>query len=296
MVADPHAIDRGGLVRLIEREKGFAVVGEAASVDEALQECGTLSPDVLLVSLSLPEQRDDAVIPVLLRRLPDLPIVALSDRGAINCVVLNPPARRRATAKPIARCPVVTDCLALAAAQGARATVRRDADPEDLSGHTRCGRRASWYDRQTRRTAANGSGPSRSDGSRRASERELTRRGVAPEGLSNKEIPDRADQQPHGRHGATSPRSWFGGLQADPHRASQITCQAAAAGPDPGFRILGLDPRSGATSNQAAWPGRLTVGSLRLHARLGPERHCRHALTSWRPALGSPLAPSRDDQ
>jgi DNA-binding NarL/FixJ family response regulator len=192
VVADPHAIDRGGLVWLIEREPGFTVVGEAASVEEALQECKTLAPDALLVSLNLPEQREEAVIPTLLKKLPELKIVALSDRGAVNCVVLNPPGRQRATKRPVERCAVGTDCLALAAAQGARATVRRDADPEDLVRAIRAAAAGqSWYDRQTTSTFATvGSGsPAEADQFERGlSERELDVAALLAEGLSNKEI------------------------------------------------------------------------------------------------------------
>jgi len=192
VVGDPHAIDRGGLVWLIDRERGFSVVGEAANVDEVLQQCRALKPDVLVVSVNLPEQREDALVPALLRKLPDLKIVALSDRGAVNCVVLNPPGRRRATARPVPHCPVGTDCLALAAAQGARATVRRDADPEDLLRAIRAAAAGqSWYDRQTTSNfAANGSGsPAEPDQFERGlSERELDVAALLAEGLSNKEI------------------------------------------------------------------------------------------------------------
>ena len=192
VVGDPHAIDRGGLVWLIEHEQGLAVVGEAASVDEAFQQCKTLKPDVLVLTMNLPDQREDAVVPTLLRKLPDLRIVALSDRGAANCVVLNPPGRQRATTKAAARCPVGTDCLALAAAQGARATVRRDADPEDLFRAIRAAAAGqSWYDTQTTANfAANGSGsPAEADRFQRGlSERELDVAALLSEGLSNKEI------------------------------------------------------------------------------------------------------------
>ena len=186
LVVDPHAIDRGGLVWLIEHEQGFEVVGEAASVAEALQQCRALSPDVLVITLNLPDQSDEAVVPLLLRKLPGLKIVALSDRGAANCVVLNPPSRHRATAKPAPRCPVGTDCLALAAAQGARATVRRDADPEDLFRAIRAAAAGeSWYDtKTTANITANGS----SAEARELSERELDVAALLAEGLSNKEI------------------------------------------------------------------------------------------------------------
>jgi len=192
LIGDPHAIDRGGLVWLVDREQGLTVVGEAASVEEVLQQCKTLEPDVLVVSLNLPEQREEALIPFLLKKLPNLKVVALSDRGAVNCVVLNPPGRKRATAKPMPQCPVGTDCLALAAAQGARATVRRDADPEDLFRAIRAAAAGqSWYDTQTTANfAANGSGsPAEADQFERGlSERELDVAALLAEGLSNKEI------------------------------------------------------------------------------------------------------------
>ena len=192
LIGDPHAIDRGGLVWLVDREQGLTVVGEAASVEEVLQQCKTLKPDVLVVSLNIPGQHEDAVVPELLKKLPGLKIVALSDRGAANCVVLNPPSRRRETAKPVAHCPVGTDCLALAAAQGARATVRRDADPEDLFRAIRAAAAGqSWFDaRTTASFATKGSrSPAEAEGfAQDLSERELDVAALLAEGLSNKEI------------------------------------------------------------------------------------------------------------
>ena len=74
LVVDPHAIDRGGLVWLLEHEQGLEVVGEAASVNEALQQCRALSPDVVVITLNLPDQNDEAVVPLLLRKQPELKI------------------------------------------------------------------------------------------------------------------------------------------------------------------------------------------------------------------------------
>jgi len=189
VVGDPHAIDRGGLVWLIDHEQGFEVVGEAAKVDEVLAQCKTLMPDVLVISMNVPDQREEAVVPMLLRKLPGLKIVALSDRGAVNCVVLNPPSRQRATPKPRAACPVGTDCLALAAAQGARATVRRDADPEDLFRAIRAAAAGqSWFDSRTTANFATSGSPAAGQFEHGLSERELDVAALLSEGLSNKEI------------------------------------------------------------------------------------------------------------
>src|SRR5262249_25725039 len=75
VVADHHAIDRGGLVGLIERERGLSVVGEAASLDEALLQSQALAPDVLVLTLTLPDQTRTPAIPLLLEKLPQLRIL-----------------------------------------------------------------------------------------------------------------------------------------------------------------------------------------------------------------------------
>ena len=192
VVADHHAIDRGGMVGLLENERDFWVVGEAATVDEALTQCRTLAPDVLVLTMNLPGKQDDAILPYLLSKLPELRIVALSDRGSANCMVLNPPTRRRQTARPVPYCPVGTDCLALAAAQGARATIRRDADPEDLFRGVRAvAAGESWYDpKSTEAFATNGgvTAPGLQRQGETLSDRELDVAALLAEGLSNKEI------------------------------------------------------------------------------------------------------------
>ena len=192
VVADHHAIDRGGLVGLLEGERDFLVVGEAASVEETLAQCRALEPDVLVLTLNLPGQDDAAIVPHLLSKLPQLRIAALSERGTANCLVLNPPTRRRKTAQPVPFCPAGTDCLALAAVQGARATIRRDADPEDLfRGIRAVAAGESWYDpKSTASFAANAGATAHGLGQpgETLSERELDVAALIAEGLSNKEI------------------------------------------------------------------------------------------------------------
>jgi DNA-binding NarL/FixJ family response regulator len=133
VVADGHAIDRHGLVSLLRAQPDIECVGEAANSAEAIERCASLRPAVLVLTLNLPSDSGDSALPVIHAALPGLRILAISERGVANCLVLNPPGRSRLLAFPQAhRCDVGTDCLQLAMAQGALGTVRRSAEPEAL--------------------------------------------------------------------------------------------------------------------------------------------------------------------
>ncbi len=55
LLVDDHDLIRQGLRRAFEREPGFSVVGEAASVAEALRLAAQLSPDVVVMDVRLPD-------------------------------------------------------------------------------------------------------------------------------------------------------------------------------------------------------------------------------------------------
>lgn len=186
VVADSQAIDRGGLVGLLEDERDFEVIGEAATVEETTRQCRALKPDVLVLSLNLPGQELGAAIPAIRAEVPNLRIVALSERGAINCLVLNPPYRQQNAADLNLVCAVGVDCLHLAATQGAMATVRRSADPEDLFRAIRAvAEGGAWYDPTTANGLLNASGGGRAVA---LSPSELKVAALIAEGHSNKEI------------------------------------------------------------------------------------------------------------
>jgi DNA-binding NarL/FixJ family response regulator len=190
VVADSQALDRGGMVGMLEDERDFEVVGEAAAVDETIRQCTSLKPDVLVLSLNLPGQELGAAIPAIREKLPRLRILALSERGAINCLVLNPPYRQKSAQDLNLICELGVDCLHLAATQGAMATLRRNADPEELfrAIRTVAGGGAS-YDQTTAKGLLEQSGP---DGGRphglSLTEQELRVAAHITQGLSNKEI------------------------------------------------------------------------------------------------------------
>lgn len=190
VVADQNSLDRGGLVGLLDDERDLEVVGEAATVEEAIQQSRTLKPSVLLLSMNLPGQEDGPAIPRIHAELPALRILALADRGVDACLVLNPPFRRRGAALPA--CATGHDCLQLAVVQGAMATLRRSADPEELFRALRAVAAGNaWYDAETSAALLARAGPhdgDPGDGAHELTAREIEVGARLAEGLSNKEI------------------------------------------------------------------------------------------------------------
>ena len=190
VVADQHAIDRGGMVQLIRGERDLTVIGEAATVAEAIQQCGALSPDVLVLSLTLPVAEQKLAIPAIRQELPELKILAISERGEATCLALNPPGHQPANCTGPENDYICNDCLQMAVTQGAMATLRRSADPDELfrAIRTVAGGHAS-YDPHTaaRMLAASGPNGSITRGQRlSAREREVAK--LIASGQSNKEI------------------------------------------------------------------------------------------------------------
>lgn len=133
VVAESRAIDRQAMAVLLAAEKDFEVVGQAADAAEAVERCASLRPAVLLLALDLPDASGGSALPTLRAALPGLRVLAISERGVADCLVLNPPGRERLPGRlELRRCEGDTDCLQLAMAQGALGTLRRSAGPESL--------------------------------------------------------------------------------------------------------------------------------------------------------------------
>jgi DNA-binding NarL/FixJ family response regulator len=78
VLADDHKIVREGLRSLLEREKDIEVVGEAENGKVAVQLTQTLSPDLVLMDISMPEMDGIEATEEIVAKRPDAKVLALS--------------------------------------------------------------------------------------------------------------------------------------------------------------------------------------------------------------------------
>lgn len=77
LVVDDHPVVRSGLRALLEGDPGLAVVGDAASGEEALNLVEAVAPDVVLCDLRLGAGMDGVAVTDALRRRGPLPAVLI---------------------------------------------------------------------------------------------------------------------------------------------------------------------------------------------------------------------------
>ena len=78
LVADDHPVVRKGLQSCLARQDRLKIVGEASDGDEALKKTRELSPDVVLMDISMPGMNGLAVTEVLRKDHPDVKVLILS--------------------------------------------------------------------------------------------------------------------------------------------------------------------------------------------------------------------------
>lgn len=78
LLADDHTILREGLRALLDAAPEIMVIGEAADGHEAVQMTNQLSPDVVLIDLSMPRMNGTEAIELIRKRNPNIRIIALT--------------------------------------------------------------------------------------------------------------------------------------------------------------------------------------------------------------------------
>jgi two-component system, NarL family, invasion response regulator UvrY len=86
LVVDDHAVVREGYRRLLERESGIAVVGEAGDAVQACEQALALAPDVVVMDIGLPGVSGIDALRRMLAHRPGLRVLMFSmHEDAIFC-------------------------------------------------------------------------------------------------------------------------------------------------------------------------------------------------------------------
>jgi DNA-binding NarL/FixJ family response regulator len=81
LLVDDHALMRSGIRALLEAEKGLRVVGEAEDGREALENARRLSPDVVVMDITMPHLDGIEATRGILTESPETKVIALSIHG-----------------------------------------------------------------------------------------------------------------------------------------------------------------------------------------------------------------------
>jgi DNA-binding NarL/FixJ family response regulator len=78
LIVDDHALFRAGIVNVLAREKDFEVVGEAADGRSAIEASNALSPNIVLMDLSLPQPGGIETTQRIRRELPATAVIVMA--------------------------------------------------------------------------------------------------------------------------------------------------------------------------------------------------------------------------
>jgi DNA-binding NarL/FixJ family response regulator len=92
VLADDHELVREGLKNVLEQQKGFKIVAQAANGKEAVEKTAAYKPDVVLLDISMPVLSGVETVKILRHDFPHVKIIMLSmhnDAAHINQCIDN---------------------------------------------------------------------------------------------------------------------------------------------------------------------------------------------------------------
>jgi two-component system nitrate/nitrite response regulator NarL len=82
LLVDDHPILREGLRTVLQRRPGWEVVGEASNGIEALEKAEALSPDVIVLDITMPEMNGLDVCRMAKQRMPDVEVLFVTQHDS----------------------------------------------------------------------------------------------------------------------------------------------------------------------------------------------------------------------
>ena len=84
LIADDHSIIRAGLTAILAFEDDITVVGEAANGRQAVEQCKTLKPDVVIMDLMMPHMSGAEATARIAEEAPDTKTIILTTYGTAD--------------------------------------------------------------------------------------------------------------------------------------------------------------------------------------------------------------------
>jgi DNA-binding NarL/FixJ family response regulator len=86
LIVDDHPLFREGLKSMLERDRRFAVAGEAGTGQDGLAIAKKIQPDIILIDISLPDMSGIQLIYDIRKALPDIYIIIVSMHSKVDYI------------------------------------------------------------------------------------------------------------------------------------------------------------------------------------------------------------------